>query len=109
MHNTTSQHLSSALNLRVSKFSLFAIHNIMASKQIMLQDSTQQAIEGELSVSIVDQIRETHDHAHADDNFDVESLLVVVRNILNGDTLVEDDSLVIIIIIYFSAYRQTLW
>ncbi|GMY34745.1 protein sieve element occlusion b [Fagus crenata] len=59
----------------------------------MLQDSTQQAIEGELSVSIVDQIRETHDHAHADDNFDVESLLVVVRNILNGDTLVEDDSL----------------
>jgi hypothetical protein len=66
----------------------------MACKQMMLQVSTQQATEGELSVSIMDQIRANH--GHADDNFDVESLLVAVKNILNGASLV-DNALVIYI------------
>ena len=66
----------------------------MACKQIMLQVSTQQATEGELSVSIMDQIRATH--VHADDNFDVEFLLAVVKNILNG-AFRDDNALVIYI------------
>ena len=59
----------------------------------MLQVSTQQATEGELSVSIMDQIRANQGHA---DYFDVESLLVAVKNILNGASLV-DNALVIYI------------
>ena len=71
----------------------------MASNQLP-QVSTQKAIEDELSVStmsnnqIMDQISATH--VHADKNFDVESLFIVVKSILNGATHV-DNTLVIYI------------
>ncbi|KAK7837008.1 protein sieve element occlusion b [Quercus suber] len=65
----------------------------MASNQVP-QVSTQKAIEDELSVStmsnnkIMDQISATH--VHADKNFDVESLFIVVKSILNGATHVDN-------------------
>ena len=71
----------------------------MASNQVP-QVSTQKDIEDELSVStmsnnqIMDQISATH--VHADKNFDVESLFIVVKSILNGATHV-DNTLVIYI------------
>nr|POF15881.1 protein sieve element occlusion b [Quercus suber] len=65
----------------------------MASNQVP-QVSTQKAIEDELNVSnmsnnqIMDQISATH--VHADKNFDVESLFIVVKSILNGATHVDN-------------------
>lgn len=71
----------------------------MASNQLP-QVSTQKAIEDELSVStmsnnqIMDQISATH--VHDDKNFNVESLFIVVKSILNGAIHV-DNTLVIYI------------
>ncbi|KAF3949338.1 hypothetical protein CMV_024782 [Castanea mollissima] len=65
----------------------------MASNQVP-QVSTQKAIEDELNVStmsnnqIMDQISATH--VHDDKNFDVESLFIVVKSILNGATHVDN-------------------
>ncbi|GLT55804.1 hypothetical protein SLA2020_288920 [Shorea laevis] len=65
----------------------------MASK--LLLATAKQAINGELSVltmsddQIMNQIYATH--VHADENFDADSLFVVVENVLKRATLIVDN------------------